>query len=93
MLTHVYVLDDLAPARRRAVAARAAARAGADATLGDLMTMPVISVTPETRLRDVARLFVKYGFRNIPVVDDQGVLLGTVRFRRVLSELAPLMRE
>lgn len=92
VLSHVYVLD-ISHRLVGVLSLREMLRAGEDATLGDLMTMPVISVKPDTRLRDLARLFVKYGFRNIPVVDNHGVLLGTVRFRRVLGELSPFMRE
>lgn len=62
-------------------------------SLQDLMERNPITVTPVTHLRDVARLFVKYGFRAIPVVDDRRVFLGTVRFHGVLSELAQYLKE
>ena len=64
-----------------------------DARMDGLMRRGLVTVSAETSLRDVTRLFVKYGFRAIPVVDAQNVFLGSVRFHGVLSELAPFVRE
>jgi CBS domain-containing protein len=88
----IYVVDE---ARKLvgAVSLRQLFAAAPDATLEGLMTSNVVKVSPETSVRDVARLFVKYGFRAIPVVDEQGVFLGAVRQRSILAELAPLLRE
>ena len=57
------------------------------------MTVEPVTVTPATPLRDVARLFVKYGFAAVPVVDENRVFLGAVRPDSALAELAPLVRE
>ena len=64
-------------------------RAPADAPLDGIITKNVISVPPETGKEDVARLFSKYGFRAIPVVDAEGILLGAIRFRAIVSAVAP----
>lgn len=88
----IYVLDE---ARRLlgVLSLRELFCAAPEATLDGLMTTHLVTVSPETPVRDVARLFVKYGFRAIPVVDDQGAFLGAVRQRSILEELAPLLKE
>jgi CBS domain-containing protein len=45
--------------------------------LKDLMTSPVVTVTPTTRLKQVAALLVRHGFNAVPVVDE-GDLVGIV---------------
>ncbi len=88
----VYVLDE---ARRLvgAVSLRELFVASPDARVGSLMTTHLVKVTPEASLRDLARLFAKYGLRAIPVVDEEGTFLGAVRMKDILGELAPLIRE
>jgi len=44
----------------------------------DVMQKNVISVTPETSVADVARLFVEEGIHGAPVVDETEQLLGVV---------------
>ena len=44
----------------------------------DVMTQSVISVGPETPLRDVARVLDEHRISGVPVVDDAGALLGVV---------------
>ena len=40
--------------------------------VADVMTREVISVAPETSLRDVARLLVDHQISGVPVVDAEG---------------------
>jgi magnesium transporter len=88
----VYVLDD-AGRLVGVVSLRELFAASPDAHVDSLMATHIISVEPDTPLRDLGRLFAKFGLRAIPVVDDQGVLLGAVRLKDVLLELAPLIKE
>ncbi|MFZ5855038.1 MAG: CBS domain-containing protein [Chloroflexota bacterium] len=44
----------------------------------DVMTRTVVSVRPETPLKDVAALMVEHGISGVPVVDEQGMVLGVV---------------
>ncbi len=44
----------------------------------NVMQSPVISVSPETTLMDVHRLFVDEEIHSAPVVDDDGRLLGVI---------------
>jgi len=67
--------------------------ASPDARVDSLMTTHLIAVPPDATLRDLARLFAKYGLRAIPVVNEQGELLGAVRLKDALLKLAPLIKE
>ena len=44
----------------------------------DLMTTKVASVSPETPLKDVARLLAEHRVSGVPVVDEAGTVLGVV---------------
>ncbi len=44
----------------------------------DVMTTPVISVLPDTTVREIAKLLLKRGISAVPVLDADGKLLGIV---------------
>jgi len=44
----------------------------------DVMSKPVVSVHPDTPLREIARLLLDKGISAVPVVDDKGVPIGMV---------------
>lgn len=44
----------------------------------ELMTRDVVAVTPDTPLKEVARLMVDRGISGVPVVDEEGTVLGVV---------------
>jgi CBS-domain-containing membrane protein len=44
----------------------------------DVMSKPVVSVHPDTPLREVAQLLLDKGISAMPVVDDKGALIGMV---------------
>jgi CBS domain-containing protein len=46
--------------------------------VSDLMTREVTTVRPTASLKDVARLLVEHGISGVPVVDEQGHLVGVV---------------
>src|SRR6266545_2514074 len=55
----------------------------------DVMTSPVVTVTPTTRLKQAAALLVRHGFNAVPVVDE-GDLVGIVSEADLLGpESAP----
>jgi magnesium transporter len=65
-----------------------------DATpLRALMTTDPVMVKPEASLDDVIEIFVKYGFRAVPVVDSGGVLLGAIRLINILHKLSGHFKE
>lgn len=55
----------------------------------DLMTPHVLSARPEQSLGDVARLMMDKDVRALPVVDDNGSLVGMVTHRELLKYLIP----
>lgn len=57
------------------------------AVVSDYMTMEPAVVDPETDAKEAARIMVDGGIRHLPVVDDEGRLLGLLSVRDVLLEL------
>jgi magnesium transporter len=57
--------------------------------LGRIMNTRVITAKLDDEAEDLADLFGKYGFRAIPVVDDENRIKGVVRFKALLEILAP----
>ena len=53
-------------------------RAIRDITVGELMSKPVVTVTPETTIEALAALMTAHDFNAFPVVSDAGALLGLV---------------
>lgn len=47
-------------------------------TCGEIMSRDLTTVTPETRLRDVAELFRRHRFKTLPVTGQKGELLGVI---------------
>lgn len=54
-----------------------------------IMTTRVITANLDDEAGDLADLFAKYGFRGIPVVDDDNHIQGVIRFKALLEILAP----
>jgi CBS domain-containing protein len=58
-----------------------------DRTAGDVMSAPVITVTPDTELTEVARLLAQQHIKRVPVV-QQGRVIGIVSRADLLGALA-----
>lgn len=56
----------------------------------DIMTRNVISVTPETGVEELARLFIEKGISSMPVVQANGQLYGIVTETDLVSQDRPL---
>jgi CBS domain-containing protein len=54
-------------------------------TAGELMTTPAITIGPHATVPAAARLMNTHHIRRLPVVDDQGSLIGVVSRRDLLS--------
>jgi CBS domain-containing protein/sporulation protein YlmC with PRC-barrel domain len=57
-----------------------------EATLGDLMISPVVTVERDALRGDLRAMFAKYQFRMLPVVDAQDHLLGVVRYKDLMKD-------
>ncbi len=64
----------------RAVAQRARA---AEARVRQWMTEGVITIEPETEIKDAAKMMFERNFRHLPVVNKDGRLLGIASLRRL----------
>lgn len=58
------------------------------ATVADMMTADPVTVSPQDSVRDAARIIAEQHHNRLPVVDEQGRLLGLVTRVDVLSALA-----
>ena len=53
--------------------------------LQDVMTTNLVTLNASTAVKDAAKLFVRYSFRAIPIVDDGGVMIGAIPYRDVMD--------
>lgn len=51
----------------------------------DLMVTSVVSVKPDTRVNVVADILHKNGFKGVPVINDEGVVVGLITERELFS--------
>jgi len=58
--------------------------------VADVMTREVITVTPETSLRDLAVILLEKNINGVPVVDDKGKVLGVVCESDLVNQNKPL---
>ena len=64
----------------RAVAQRARA---AEARVRQWMTESVVTIEPHTEIKDAAKMMFEKNFRHLPVVNNEGRLLGIASLRRL----------
>jgi len=64
----------------RAVAQRARA---AEARVRQWMTESVVTIEPETEIKDAAKMMFEKNFRHLPVVNKDGRLMGIASLRRL----------
>lgn len=60
------------------------------ATAADIMTRQVVTVNPDTPVRDVASLLAGKRFGSVPVVDDAGHVLGIVTEEDMVTRAADI---
>lgn len=58
--------------------------------VADVMTRDVITVTPETPLRELASILSEKHINGVPVVDDKGNVLGVVSESDLVNQNKPL---
>ena len=57
-------------------------------TAADVMTSPVVTVTPETSIPEAIRLMMAHKIKRLPVVDASGQLVGLVGRAGVLTAVS-----
>jgi len=56
-----------------------------EARVRQWMTVDPITTSADTDVDDAARVMLEHGFRHLPVLDDDGRVIGIVSLRRVVS--------
>ena len=56
-----------------------------DVLLSNLKVESIISLKPESTMKQAADAFIRYGFRALPVTDKDGIILGVVPYRDVMN--------
>jgi len=57
--------------------------------LSEIQSQRLVTVKPEDDQKEVVDIFAKYGFRALPVVDEENHLKGVIGFQSVLEVVAP----
>ena len=57
--------------------------------LADIQSSRLVTVAPDSDKDEAVELLAKYGFKALPVVDEQNRLKGVISFRSALEVLAP----
>ena len=92
MYRYAYVLDE-SEHLIGVISLRFLLMSDANLLIADIMTEQPVSVEIDTRIRRVAKLFFKYNFEAIPVVDDDNKLQGLVSYRDAVASLYPEIKE
>jgi magnesium transporter len=56
-----------------------------ETTLKDIMSTSIISLKPESTLKEASAMFTRYSFRAIPVTDDNNKIDGVVLYRDAMN--------
>jgi CBS domain-containing protein len=62
-------------------------------SLRDVMTREVVTIGPDTRLKEAAEIMFQKWFRHLPVVTPEGKVVGIVSLRDLLALVAESMEE
>jgi magnesium transporter len=79
------ILAILPATEKRAILGKELLMAEDDELLSDLMVENVISLNPETTMKQAADAFIRYAFRALPVTDRNAIILGVVPYRDVMN--------
>ena len=88
IMDYVFVVDE-EETLQGVVSIRDLLTAHSQQTLAEIQPTRVVSVKLDEDQHEVVEAFAKYGFRALPVVDEEGHLKGVIGFRSVLDVLAP----
>lgn len=83
---YLYVLDEK-EVLKGVLSLRDLVTATFETKIKDIMSENVISIPANMDQEEVANKFEKYGFMNMPVVDEQGVMLGVITVDDIIDVL------
>ncbi len=88
IIEYIYVVDE-EEVFQGVVSIRDLLTAQPQQLLSEIQSQRLITVKPDEGEKEVIEAFAKYGFRALPVVDEENHLKGVIGFRSVLDVLAP----
>lgn len=89
-LTHLYVVDGSSAGRLLGVVSlRDLMIADPDAALSDVMSTNIHRISPDASIELVVRTVIEYNLLEIPVLDDDGILLGVVTVDDAAERIMP----
>jgi magnesium transporter len=88
IIDYIYVVDE-EEALQGVISIRDLLTAQSHQPLSEIQTPRVVSVKLDEGQNEVVDAFAKYGFRALPVLDEENRLRGVISFRSVLDVLAP----
>ena len=84
IMDYIFILDE-AEVLQGVVSIRDLLTAHPHQTLAEIQPSRLVSVKVDEDQKEVVEAFAKYGFRALPVVDEEGHLRGVISFRSVLG--------
>ena len=84
VIMYIYVVDDKEHLLG-VIDLRELLKADDKAFLRDVMVENVITLSTDSNLKEAAQEFARYGFRAIPVIDDENHLIGVIPYRDVMN--------
>jgi CBS domain-containing protein/sporulation protein YlmC with PRC-barrel domain len=84
VIMYLYIVDD-SDILRGIVDIKELLMADDESTLLDIMVYDLITLTPESTLREAAEEFSRYDFRSLPVVDEDHKIIGVVSYRVIMK--------
>ncbi len=91
-ISYVYVVNAKTAVVEGVVDLRELVLSADDVPLSEVMAAPVVAVEDDDLRDDVHRLFAKYHFRMVPVVDRVDRMLGVIRYGDVMKGLEGRVR-
>ncbi len=88
IIDYIYVVDE-EEVLQGVVSIRDLLTAQSHQPISEIQSPRVVSVKLDEDQNEVVETFAKYGFRALPVVDEESHLRGVIGFRSVLDVLAP----
>ncbi len=79
------MVADEAPVLQGVVDLRDLVLAADDTPLSEIMASPVVAAQENDLRDDLEKMFEKYGFGMIPVVDEQDRLFGVIRYNDIMK--------
>ncbi len=83
-ITYIYVIDE-GDRLLGVVDSKALLMAEETARLREIMSTKVVTLSPQSTLRNASELFARYLFRAFPVIDEGGKILGVLPYRDVVA--------